>query len=137
MLACAYLMWNCRCVLNRRITCRNCSNFYILLPRYESPMTGPGAHLRRLDCLNIKNVSHAKKSFSADAIQTKGHTLNMVGVYSNTASAIEAVRKKVTQLPWAHLRGRFGKLIFHMVLYILKCTCFSGDILINYCSPLY
>ena len=57
-------------------------------------MTGPGAHLRRLDCLNIKILSRAKKSLSADAIQTKDHTLNMVGVYSNTASAIEAVRKK-------------------------------------------
>ena len=40
------------------------------------------------------------------------------------ASAIEAVRKKVMQLQGAHLRGRFWKLIFHMVLYILKCTCF-------------
>ena len=61
-------------------------------------MMGPGAHLRRLDCLNIKTLSHAKKSFSADGIQTKYHTLKMVGAQlwleCNTASAIEAVRKK-------------------------------------------
>ena len=52
---------------------RNCSNFDILLLRYESPMTGPGADLRRLDCLNIKNFVSCKKSFSADGIQTKDH----------------------------------------------------------------
>ena len=67
-------MSNYRSVLNRRISCRNCSNVDILLHRYESPMTGPEAHLRRLDCLNIKTLSHA------DGIQTKDHTLNVVGV---------------------------------------------------------
>ena len=42
-------------------------------------------------------------------------------------SAIEAVRKKGMQLQGAHIRGRFWKLIFHMMLsYILKCTCFRA-----------
>ena len=113
----------------------NCFHFVTTLRiAYDEPR-GPSQATRLSKHKNV--VSCKKKSLSADAIQTKDQTLNMVGVYSNTASAIEAVRKKVTQLPWAHLRGRFGKLIFHMVLYILKCTCFSGDILINYCSPLY
>ena len=38
-------------------------------------------HLRRLDCLNIKTLSHAQShSLQVVSIQTKDHTSNVVGV---------------------------------------------------------
>ena len=54
-------------------------------------MTGPGAYLRRLDCLNIKTVSHAKNH----SLQTvyKRNITRQTWLECNAASAIEAFEK--------------------------------------------
>ena len=61
------------------------------------------------------------KSFFADGIQTIDQASNMVGVKYGERKWSRP--KKVMQLQGAHRRGGFWKLIFHMVLYILKFTC--------------
>ena len=68
-------------------------------------MTGPGAHLRRLDCLNIKTLYHAQ-SHSLQMVY-KRNTTHQICVECNMASASEALRKKVMQLQGAHHRGGF------------------------------
>ena len=68
-------------------------------------MTGPDTHLRRLDCLNIKTLSHAQ-SHSLQVVY-KRKTTRQTWLECHMASASEAVRKKVMQLQGAHLRGRF------------------------------
>ena len=53
---------------------------------------GPRAHLRRLDCLNIKTLSHAQ-SHSLQMVY-KRNTTHQMWLECNMASASEAVRKK-------------------------------------------
>ena len=79
-------MCNYRCVLNRRIACRNLSNF----DSVTSVLIG--AHLRRLDCPNIKTLSHAK-SHSLQMVY-KQNTTRQTLLQCNTANAILGRPKK-------------------------------------------
>ena len=87
---------------------------------------GPEGPSQATRLFKHKNFVSRTKSFFADGLQTTDHMSNVIGV--NMASAIEAVRQKIMQLQGGHRRGGFLKLIFHMMLYIFKFTCFRVTI---------
>ena len=73
-------------------------------------MMGPGAHLRRLDCLNMKTLSHAK-SHSLQMVY-KQNTTRQTLLHCNTANAILGRPKKSHAVAGGPSYGTFLKVDF-------------------------